>query len=75
MIPAHLLGNMWGQEWTNIYPLVEPFPGQSPMDLTKGNGDRHFGGGSTLKFNFKHSKKKIILFMIWLLWVKISLKV
>ncbi len=27
LIPAHLLGNMWAQEWANIYPLVEPFPG------------------------------------------------
>ena len=24
MIPAHLLGNMWAQEWGNIYPLVTP---------------------------------------------------
>ena len=23
-IPAHLLGNMWAQEWNNIYPLVAP---------------------------------------------------
>ena len=22
--PAHLLGNMWAQEWDNIYPLVAP---------------------------------------------------
>ena len=22
-IPAHLLGNMWGQSWANIYPLGE----------------------------------------------------
>jgi peptidyl-dipeptidase A len=28
-IPAHLLGNMWGQEWNNIYPMVEP-PNASP---------------------------------------------
>ena len=27
-IPAHLLGNMWAQQWSNIYPLVEPYPGQ-----------------------------------------------
>ncbi len=27
-IPAHLLGNMWAQEWDNIYPLVEPYQGQ-----------------------------------------------
>ena len=24
MIPAHLLGNMWAQEWGNIFPLVAP---------------------------------------------------
>ena len=23
-IPAHLLGNLWAQEWGNIYPLVAP---------------------------------------------------
>jgi len=32
-IPAHLLGNMWAQEWTNIYPLVEPYPGQQSLDV------------------------------------------
>jgi peptidyl-dipeptidase A len=33
-IPAHLLGNMWAQEWGNIYPLVAP-PHQDPgYDLT-----------------------------------------
>nr|WP_245585198.1 M2 family metallopeptidase [Solimonas flava] len=26
LIPAHLLGNMWAQQWSNIYPLVEPYP-------------------------------------------------
>jgi peptidyl-dipeptidase A len=34
-IPAHLLGNMWSQEWTNIYPLVEPHRGKGEADLTK----------------------------------------
>ncbi len=33
-IPAHLLGNMWAQEWANIYDLVEPFPGRGLPDLT-----------------------------------------
>jgi peptidyl-dipeptidase A len=33
-IPAHLLGNMWAQEWPNIYPLVEPYPGVSSLDVT-----------------------------------------
>lgn len=33
-IPAHLLGNMWAQEWANIYPLVEPYPGVSDLDVS-----------------------------------------
>ena len=32
-IPAHLLGNMWAQEWTNIYPLVEPYKGAVSLDV------------------------------------------
>jgi peptidyl-dipeptidase A len=35
-IPAQLLGNMWAQEWGNIYPLVEPYKGQPSLDVTKG---------------------------------------
>ncbi len=34
-IPAHLLGNMWAQQWAEIYPLVEPFPGVSDLDVTR----------------------------------------
>jgi peptidyl-dipeptidase A len=34
-IPAHLLGNMWAQEWQNIYDLVEPYKGEAPLDVTK----------------------------------------
>lgn len=36
MIPAHLLGNMWAQEWGNIYPLVAPKRGGGAgYDLTE----------------------------------------
>ena len=36
MIPAHLLGNMWAQEWGNIYPLVAPQNAAGPgYDLTE----------------------------------------
>jgi peptidyl-dipeptidase A len=34
LIPAHLLGNMWAQEWGNIYPLVTPYPGVGNLDVT-----------------------------------------
>ncbi|MGH9531222.1 MAG: M2 family metallopeptidase, partial [Terriglobales bacterium] len=32
-IPAHLLGNMWAQEWGNIYPIVEAPQGAKTYDL------------------------------------------
>jgi len=35
LIPAHLLGNMWAQEWGNIYPLVAPAGGGQGYDLTE----------------------------------------
>ncbi|ELK12483.1 Angiotensin-converting enzyme [Pteropus alecto] len=34
-IPAHLLGNMWAQTWSNIYDLVIPFPSAPKMDATE----------------------------------------
>ena len=34
-IPAHVLGNMWAQEWSYLYDLVEPYPGKGPADVTK----------------------------------------
>ena len=33
-IPAHLLGNMWAQDWSNIYPLVAPPEEVPSYDLT-----------------------------------------
>jgi peptidyl-dipeptidase A len=33
-IPAHLLGNMWSQEWNNIYPLLAPQNGESGPDVS-----------------------------------------
>jgi peptidyl-dipeptidase A len=34
-IPAHLVGNMWAQDWSEVYGLVEPFAGQPSLDVTK----------------------------------------
>ena len=34
MIPGHLLGNMWAQQWGNIYPLVAPPASGEGYDLT-----------------------------------------
>ncbi|XP_050507218.1 angiotensin-converting enzyme-like [Diabrotica virgifera virgifera] len=33
-LPAHILGNMWGQSWSNIFDITQPYPGQSFLDVT-----------------------------------------
>jgi peptidyl-dipeptidase A len=35
LIPAHLLGNMWAQEWGNIYDVVAPGEATAGYDLTE----------------------------------------
>ncbi|XP_063068775.1 angiotensin-converting enzyme 2 [Engraulis encrasicolus] len=34
-LPAHLLGDMWGRFWTNLYPLSVPYPGKTDIDVTE----------------------------------------
>ncbi|HEX8352427.1 MAG TPA: M2 family metallopeptidase [Pyrinomonadaceae bacterium] len=34
-IPAHLLGNMWSQEWGNVYQLLQPPAADPGYDLTE----------------------------------------
>jgi peptidyl-dipeptidase A len=41
-IPAHLLGNMWAQDWSNIYSLVAPEETVASYDLTAILKDRGF---------------------------------
>jgi peptidyl-dipeptidase A len=41
-IPAHLLGNMWAQDWSNIYPLVAPPETVAAYDLNAILKDRDF---------------------------------
>jgi peptidyl-dipeptidase A len=49
-IPIQLLGNVWGQEWNNIYPLMDsPKPAQS-FDLTKILQERHTDAKSMVKY-------------------------
>jgi peptidyl-dipeptidase A len=33
-LPAHLLGNMWAQQWNNVYPLVKPAGADPGINLT-----------------------------------------
>ena len=41
-IPAHLLGNMWAQQWGNIYDLVAPEDTDSGFDLTDRLKEKRF---------------------------------
>jgi peptidyl-dipeptidase A len=49
-IPAHLLGNIWAQEWNNVYDLMDsPKPAQS-YDLTKILVDRKTDAQGMVKY-------------------------
>jgi peptidyl-dipeptidase A len=49
-IPAHLLGNIWAQEWNNVYDLMNsPKPTQS-FDLTKILQDRKTDARGMVKY-------------------------
>ena len=49
-IPAHLLGNIWAQEWNNVYDLMDsPKPPQS-YDLSKILGDRKTDAKGMVKY-------------------------
>uniref|UniRef100_A0A8C5N3T6 Angiotensin-converting enzyme n=1 Tax=Leptobrachium leishanense TaxID=445787 RepID=A0A8C5N3T6_9ANUR len=47
-IPAHLLGNMWSQQWNNIYDMMIPFPDKTNVDVT--NAMREKGWNATHMF-------------------------
>lgn len=49
-IPAHLLGNMWAQGWTNIYPLVAPPQSDPGYDLTEILKSRNVDAVGMVKF-------------------------
>jgi len=34
-IPAHITGNMWAQDWSALYPLLQPYPGVGDLDVTE----------------------------------------
>ena len=42
-IPAHLLGNMWAQQWNRIYDdLLKPFPGASIESADRALAEQHW---------------------------------
>ena len=35
MIPAHLTGNLWQQDWGNLWPLLQPYSGVPQLNITE----------------------------------------
>jgi peptidyl-dipeptidase A len=48
-IPAELLGNMWAQQWNNIFDLVVPYPHDAAPDLTLALKARHVSAVSMVR--------------------------
>ncbi|XP_014283834.1 angiotensin-converting enzyme isoform X2 [Halyomorpha halys] len=34
-IPAHLMGNMWAQTWSNLFDFTAPYPKRESLDVTE----------------------------------------
>ena len=34
LLPAHLMGNMWQQDWSNLWDLLEPYENAGSLDIT-----------------------------------------
>lgn len=34
MLPAHLMGNMWQQDWSNLWDLLQPYADAGDLDIT-----------------------------------------
>uniref|UniRef100_A0A2H1V7I0 Angiotensin-converting enzyme n=2 Tax=Spodoptera frugiperda TaxID=7108 RepID=A0A2H1V7I0_SPOFR len=45
-IPAHLLGNMWAQTWSNVESFTRPYPDKKEIDITQAMKDQNY---TTLK--------------------------
>ncbi|WP_024891058.1 M2 family metallopeptidase [Luteimonas huabeiensis] len=34
LLPAHLMGNMWQQDWSNLWDILAPYPNAGSLDVT-----------------------------------------
>lgn len=40
-LPAHLMGNMWQQDWGNLWDILEPYKGAGSLDITSALAKQH----------------------------------
>lgn len=48
-IPAHLLGNMWAQSWSNLYDSTLPFRTKKTIDVTEELKRQHYHPARTFQ--------------------------
>lgn len=41
LIAAHLTGNMWQQDWSNLWDQLQPYPGAGSLDITAALEKQH----------------------------------
>jgi len=41
LIPAHLTGNMWQQDWSNLWDILQPYAGAGSLDITAALEKQH----------------------------------
>ena len=41
MLPAHLMGNMWQQDWGNLWDILQPYEGAGSLDITSALEAQH----------------------------------
>ena len=49
LIPTQLLGNMWAQEWSDVYDLVEPYANAGSLDVDKKLKEKKFSPEKMVK--------------------------
>ena len=47
LLPAHLMGNMWQQDWGNLWDVLAPYPNAGSLDITEADDTLAAAGGAT----------------------------
>ncbi|HRF83079.1 MAG: M2 family metallopeptidase [Xanthomonadales bacterium] len=67
LLPAHLMGNMWQQDWGNLWDILEPYKGVGSLDITAtlekqyqqalGAAERKRGPGASVQARFEAQRE------------------
>jgi peptidyl-dipeptidase A len=49
MLPAHLMGNLWQQDWGNLWDVLQPYPDAGSLDINGALQARHAANVAKLR--------------------------